>query len=115
MKPIFLFVRMFFQLLLLRSSHGMNEFHSTSEVRFLSLDEWLAEFRLYEEIKGLAFFQRFKKTKAFQTWKRVVKRQKFANASSVLLESSCILGNEDPKMRDAFLQVSNYSYFMRSF
>ena len=65
----------------------------------------LKEFRLYEDIRRLSFFQSFKKTKAFQTWKRVVKRQKFANASTKLLETSCILGLADPKMREAFLQV----------
>ena len=65
----------------------------------------LKEFRLYEDIRRLSFFQSFKKTKAFQTWKRVVKRQKFANASTKLLETSCILGLVDPKMREAFLQV----------
>jgi len=87
------------------SCHGMNEFHSTSEVRFVSLDEWLSEFRLYSDMKGLSFFASFKKTKAFQTWKRVVKRQKFSNAKSQLQDASCILGSHDPKMRDAFLQV----------
>ena len=35
----------------------------------------------------------------------MVKRQKFANASTKLLETSCILGLADPKMREAFLQV----------
>ena len=87
------------------SSHGMNEFDSCGDVRFVDLEQWLTEFRLYEDIRRLSFFQSFKKTKAFQTWKRVVKRQKFANASTKLLETSCILGLADPKMREAFLQV----------
>ena len=83
----------------------MNEFFSNLEVRFVSLDEWRNEFQLYEKLKTLNFFKRFKKTKAFQTWKRVVKRQKFTNASNKLLENSCVFGLSDPKMRDAFLQV----------
>ena len=93
------------------SSHGMNEFDSCGDVRFVDLGQWLTEFRLYEDIRRLSFFQSFKKTKAFQTWKRVVKRQKFANASTKLLETSCILGLADPKMREAFLQVWPLNHF----
>ena len=89
------------------SSYGMNEFHTTSEVKFVTLDEWLREFDLYEKLADVPFFKRFKKAKAFQTWKKVVKRQKFVNASLKILENSCVFGAADPKMRDAFCQVQS--------
>ena len=86
------------------SSTGLTSFHF-GDVRFLTLDQWVAEFRNYERLCTIPFFFRFKKTKSFQTWKRIVKRQKFVSATKKLSESSCIFGN--PKMRHCFLQVQS--------
>ena len=54
------------------------------DVRFLTLDQWVSEYRNFEKLRTIPFFHRFKKTKSFQTWKRVVKRQKFISASQKL-------------------------------
>ena len=75
------------------------------DVRYLTLDQWVAEYRNFEKLRTIPFFHRFKKTKSFQTWKRVVKRQKFISASQKLTDKSCIFGN--PKMRHCFLQVQS--------
>jgi len=48
------------------SSTGLTSFHF-GDVRFLTLDQWVAEFRNYERICTIPFFLRFKKTKSFQT------------------------------------------------
>ena len=85
----------------------MNEFYTTSEVKFVSLDEWLQEFELYKKLVNIVFFKRFKKMKSFQTWKRIVKRQKFISASNQLMEDSCIFSVGNPKMRDSFCQVQS--------
>ena len=88
----------------------MNEFHwnpangGVAEVRFVTIDEWLREFNLFEKLRQIAFFRGFKLTKSFQTWKRVVKRAAFITASQTLIENSCILGTNS-RMRDCFLQV----------
>jgi hypothetical protein len=84
------------------SCHGVNEFHHGG-VRFVTLDEWVVEFRLFEKLQEIAFFNKFKKSKAFLTWRRVLKRQKFAAASASIMDNSCIFGNV--KMRHCFLQV----------
>ena len=92
------------------STYGLNEFHRNSinggvgEVRFVSIDEWLREFDLFEKLRQISFFRGFKLTKSFQTWKRVVKRAAFITASQTLTENSCILGT-NTRMRDCFLQV----------
>ena len=86
------------------SSTGLTSFHF-GDVRFLTLDQWVAEFRNYERLCTIPFFFRFKKTKSFQTWKRIVKRQKFVSATKKLSENSCIFGNA--KMRHCFLQVQS--------
>ena len=92
------------------SSYGLNEFHrnahngGVAEVRFVSLDEWLREFDLFEKLRQISFFRGFKLTKSFQTWKRVVKRAAFITSSQTLIENSCILGT-NTRMRDCFLQV----------
>ncbi len=70
---------------------------------FLSLEEWVDEYRNYEKLRSISFFFRFKKTKSFKTWKCVVKRQKFTSAYKRLSETSCIFGSS--KMRHCFLQV----------
>ena len=75
------------------------------DVRFLTLDQWVAEYRNFEKLCTIPFFHRFKKTKSFQTWKRVVKRQKFLNSTQKLTDNSCIFGNT--KMRHCFLQVQS--------
>ena len=93
-------VRQFYTL----SSTGLTSFHF-GDVRFLTLDQWVAEFRNYERICTIPFFLRFKKTKFFQQWKRIVKRQKFVSATKKLSENSCIFGNS--KMRHCFLQVQS--------
>jgi hypothetical protein len=84
------------------STYGVNEFF-LGDVRFIELDKWLAEYKNYERLRVIPFFLHFKMTKSFQTWKRVVKRQKFISASQRLKEGSCIFGNT--KMRHCFLQV----------
>ncbi len=73
------------------------------DVRFVDLKAWVGEFTNYEKLRSIAFFKRFKKTKSFQTWKCVIKRQKFTSASLRMKESSCIFGNM--KMRHCFMQV----------
>lgn len=73
------------------------------EVGFLSLDQWVAEYWNYEKLRTISFFFRFKKSKSFETWKCVVKRQKFVSASKKLAETSSIFGNA--KMRHCFMQV----------
>lgn len=70
----------------------------------MTTEEWLREYDLYSRLKRVSLFNCFRLTKTFQTWKRVVKRQKFASASRSLVETSAIFG--DVKMRDCFLQVS---------
>ena len=69
----------------------------------MNLDEWQVEFRLFEKLQKITFFKKFKKSKAFLTWRRVLKRQKFIAASLSIVENSCIFGNA--KMRHCFLQV----------
>ena len=75
-----------------------------TDVRFVTIDEWLREFDLFEKLRQISFFRGFKLTKAFQTWKRVVKRAAFLTASQTIIENSCILGT-NARMRDCFLQV----------
>ena len=95
---------------LLNSVSGLNEFYwnpvsgSLTDVRFVTIDEWLREFDLFEKLRQISFFRGFKLTKAFQTWKRVVKRAAFLTASQTIIENSCILGT-NARMRDCFLQV----------
>lgn len=47
--------------------YGINEFH-LGGVRFLTLDEWMTEFDLYEKLQKINFFKKFKKSKSFLTW-----------------------------------------------
>ena len=93
------------------SVYGLNEFYGNpsvvggvAEVRFVTIDEWLREFTLFEKLRQISFFHGFKLTKSFQTWKRVVKRAAFLTSSQKLIENSCILGT-NTRMRDCFLQV----------
>ena len=78
------------------------------DVRFISLEDWVGEYANYEKLRSIPFFMRFKTTKSFQTWKCVIKRQKFVTSSQKLKESSCIFGNI--KMRHCFMQVKALYY-----
>ena len=86
------------------SARGVNEFFK-SDVRFLSLDEWQTEYNRYKTLVKLDFFRQFRLMKAFRTWRKTVRRQKFSGASRSLQEKSCIFGNK--YMRGCYIKTRN--------
>lgn len=92
-------------LFLTLSSRGVNEFHK-SDVRFVSLDNWVLEHERYETLLKIRLFVQFRLAKTFGTWKNVVRRQKFAKAARSLEENSCVLGNRH--MRVCYLKLQSH-------
>ena len=92
-------------LFLTLSARGVNEFHK-SDVRFVSLDNWILEHERYETLLKIRLFVQFRLAKTFGTWKNVVRRQKFAKAARSLEENSCVLGNRH--MRVCYLKLQSH-------
>ena len=89
-------------LFLTLSARGVNEFHR-SDVRFVSLGDWVREHERYEALLRIRLFVQFRLAKSFGTWKGVVRRQKFAKAARGLEENSCVLGNRH--MRGCYVRL----------
>ena len=92
-------------LFLTLSARGVNEFHK-SDVRFVSLDNWILEHERYQTLLKIRLFVQFRLAKTFGTWKNVVRRQKFAKAARSLEENSCVLGNRH--MRVCYLKLQSH-------
>ena len=92
-------------LFLTLSARGVNEFHK-SDVRFVSLDNWVREHERYETLLGIRLFSQFRLAKSFGTWRNVVRRQKFVKAARSLEESSCVLGNRH--MRNCYVKLQSH-------
>ena len=73
---------------------------------FLSLDEWIEERNIYKMIKNLKFFNKFRKWKTVNMWKRNVIRYKIEDCAKILEEKLFFL---NPHLRTSLLAVRKNS------
>ena len=62
------------------SSRGITHFVD-GEGTFLTLDEWEREYTLYQKLRKIEFFSKYKIWKNFLLWKRLMRREKMKEYS----------------------------------
>lgn len=65
------------------SSRGIQQYHD-GDIRFLSMEEWQREFKLYEKIIKIEFFKNYKIWKSFSVWKKLMRQNIMQKCRKVL-------------------------------
>ncbi|XP_014666809.1 PREDICTED: dynein heavy chain 6, axonemal-like [Priapulus caudatus] len=88
------------------SPHGVT--HITDhESEFTSLERWTHEFHYFQKLVKIPTFRLFRKWKAFTTWRRNVRRNKFNTCRNQLRENLFIV---NPCLRPALLNVREMAF-----
>jgi dynein heavy chain len=66
------------------SVHGITHFVDGSNADFTTLDQWEREFQLFNAMRQLNVFKRFRKWKGFSVWRGTVRSTKIRRAQTVL-------------------------------
>ena len=66
------------------SGHGVTKYEDSRPVEFVSLSEWDAERRQFNELKQLLFFKKFRKWKTLKKWITILSRKKIERISNIL-------------------------------
>jgi dynein heavy chain len=77
------------------------------EPDFTTIGDWEREFFLFNMIRRVPFFKKYRTWKSFLEWKKTVKRGKLSMSSAVLLKDSFMFM---PALRGALLQLRNICY-----
>eukprot|EP00755_Sulcionema_specki_P020771 Sspe_Gene.12750::Locus_4355_Transcript_2_2_Confidence_0.222_Length_4895::g.12750::m.12750/K10408/DNAH; dynein heavy chain, axonemal len=64
------------------------------EADFIPLEEWLREYRIFSNVLGIPFFRKFRRWKAFFTWKKHVRRTRVTKYKEYLEENLFILNTD---------------------
>lgn len=94
------------------SGHGVTKYEEARPVEFVTLSDWDAERKQFNELKDLQFFKKFRKWKTLKKWITILSRQKVKKISNILSENLFILNNE---YRSILLAHHNICYDMEQF
>lgn len=78
------------------SKKGLCYYVNGKPVEFIELDEWVSEKSSYNKIKGLKFFNRFRKWKTVKMWRKIVLKHRIEECSRNLEDKLFFL---NPNMR----------------
>ena len=85
------------------SRAGITHFHGVDS-EFTSLDPWEREYNLFNRMREIPFFAKYRAWKSFSVWKRNVKGQHLATARDALQSNLFIF---IPALRDAIMTIKN--------
>lgn len=83
------------------SKHGVT-FWSPAENHFTALDEWYGEYLKFCQINKLKTFKKFRIMKTFRVWSKKIKRKKFNEARTFILEN---LFFANPNLHQTLLEI----------
>ena len=88
------------------SSRGIT-YYNDGEYRYMTLQQWEHEVELFEKIRKIFFFEKFRVWKKFFLWKKAAWRGYFTKCSEIIEEK---LFHADKFFRTAMLKVNHHCY-----
>jgi len=92
------------------SRSGITRFQE-SDSDFTPLDQWEREYALFNKMRGIPFFSKYRKWKTFAVWKTNVKGANLSTARDSLQQNLFIF---IPSLRDALMTIKNLCFEVAS-